>query len=334
MRIMVTGGAGFIGSNFIRYMLNKYPDYHILNFDKLTYAGNLDNLSDFENNKQYKFIKGDIVDHELVGKLANEVDVIINFAAETHVDRSIQNPFDFIDTDVRGTYALIQAARDAGHKKYLQISTDEVYGDFDNGGKAVEDSPIRPSSPYSASKAGGDVQVIAAYRTFDFPGMITRCTNNYGPYCYPEKIIPLFITNLIEDKSVPVYGDGQQIRDWLYVDDHCSAIDLVLHEGKPGEIYNVGADNEPEVTNLDLTRQILSLLDKPESLIEYVQDRPGHDRRYAVDSSKLRAMGWNPSITFDEGLAKTVEWYKNNPEWWQKIKSGAYKEWYKNQYGR
>lgn len=333
MKLMVTGGAGFIGSNFIRYMLNKYPTYQILNFDKLTYAGNLENVKEVDNLEHYRFIKGDIADHELVGKLAKEVDVIINFAAETHVDRSIQDPFSFIDTDVRGTYTLIQAAMDAGHKKYIQISTDEVYGDFDDGGKAVEDSHLRPSSPYSASKTGGDVQVIAAHRTFGFPGIITRCTNNYGPYCYPEKLIPLFITNAIEDKKLPVYGDGQQIRDWLYVEDHCSAIDLVLHEGNPGEVYNIGAENEPEVTNLDLTKEILRLLEKPESLIDYVEDRPGHDRRYAVDSSKIRAMGWKPSLTFQEGLEKTVNWYKNNPEWWQKIKSGEYKEWYKQQYG-
>lgn len=330
---MVTGGAGFIGSNFIRYILKKYPTYHILNVDKLTYAGNLENLTDIEANDHYRFIKADIIDSPLIAKLAQEVDVIINFAAETHVDRSIQDPFGFIDTDVRGTYSLIQAARDAGHERYVQISTDEVYGDFDGGGKATEDSPLRPSSPYSASKTGGDVQVIAAYRTFNFPGMITRCTNNYGPFCYPEKIIPLFITNALEGKKLPVYGDGQQIRDWLFVQDHCSAVDLVLHEGKPGEVYNVGAENSPEVTNLDLTKKILSLVGESESLIDYIVDRPGHDRRYAVDSSKIRAMGWKPSVDFDEGLAQTVEWYKKHENWWKKIKSGEYKEWYKQQYG-
>ena len=333
MKLMVTGGAGFIGSNFIHYILDKYPSYHVLNIDKLTYAGNLDNLKDVEGHDHYKFIKDDICDVNLIGKLAKDVDVIINFAAESHVDRSIQNPFAFIDTDVRGTYSLIQAAREAGHKRYIQISTDEVYGDFDDGGKANEDSPIRPSSPYSASKAGGDLQVIAANRTYGFPGIITRCTNNYGPYQYPEKIIPLFITNALEYLKLPIYGDGGQIRDWLYVYDHCTAIDLVLHEGVPGEIYNIAAEQDPEITNLELTKQILKLTEQDESLIKEVKDRPGHDLRYAVDSSKIRAMGWKPSLTFTEGLAKTVDWYRENETWWKKIKSGEYKEWYKKQYG-
>lgn len=332
MKLMVTGGAGFIGSHFVKYILNKYPSYSVLNFDKLTYAGNLENVKEVSEDSRYQFIKGDITDTALVNKLAKDVDVIINFAAETHVDRSISNPFDFIDTDVRGTFSLIQASMEAGHERYIQISTDEVYGDFDDGGKAVEASPLRPSSPYAASKAGGDLQVLAAHRTYGFPGMITRCTNNYGPNCYPEKIIPLFVTNLLEDKTLPVYGDGQQVRDWLFVQDHCSAIDLVLHEGKPGEVYNVGADNAPEVTNLDLTKQLVSLLGKDEHSIEYVTDRPGHDRRYAVDSSKLRSMGWAPSVNFEEGLKQTVEWYQANESWWKKIKSGEYKEWYTKQY--
>lgn len=334
MKLLVTGGAGFIGSNFIKYILDKYPAYHVLNFDKLTYAGNLDNLKKVAGHDHYRFIKGDIVDTKLVNELAKEVDVIINFAAETHVDRSILDPFAFIDTDVRGTYSLIQAARDAGHERYIQISTDEVYGDFEAGGKATEDSPLRPSSPYSASKAGGDLQVVAAFRTFGFPGIITRCTNNYGPNCYPEKVVPLFITNALEDISVPVYGDGKQVRDWLYVLDHCRAIDLVLHKGKVGEVYNIGADNDPEVTNLNLTKKILEYVKKTDSLIEYVKDRPGHDRRYAVDSSKIRKLGWKPSVNFEEGLKLTVRWYKDNTDWWQKIKSGEYKEWYSKQYGK
>lgn len=330
---MVTGGAGFIGSNFIRYILRNYPDYRVLNYDKLTYAGNLENLRLVEEDSRYRFIKGDIADLDLVSKLAKEVDVIVNFAAETHVDRSIHDPFGFIETDVRGTYVLVQAAREAGHERYIQISTDEVYGDFADGGKALEASPLHASSPYAASKAGGDLQVLAAHRTYGFPGMITRCTNNYGPFCYPEKIIPLFITNALEGKELPVYGDGLQVRDWLYVDDHCSAIDLVLHQGVPGEVYNIGADNTPEVTNLALTEKILELTQKDKTLITYVKDRPGHDRRYAIDSSKIRAMGWKPSVTFEEGLAQTVAWYSTHQEWWKKIKSGEYKSWYEKQYG-
>lgn len=333
MKMMVTGGAGFIGSHFVKYILGKYPSYQVINYDKLTYAGNLENLKEIEGNDHYKFIKGDISDTELVKKLAKEVDVIVNFAAETHVDRSIHDPFGFIQTDIHGTYSLIQAAQDAGHKKFLQVSTDEVYGDFDEGGKASELSSLNPSSPYAASKAGGDLQVLAAHRTYGFPGMITRCTNNYGPNCYPEKFIPLFVTNALEDKPLPVYGDGKQVRDWLYVLDHCSAIDLVLHEGKPGEVYNVSADNDPEVTNIDVTKKILSHLGKSDELISYVDDRPGHDKRYAVDSSKIRSMGWEPSVDFMTGLEKTIEWYVNNPEWWKKIKSGKYKDWYNQQYG-
>ncbi len=333
MKLMVTGGAGFIGSHFVKYILEKYPSYHVVNYDKLTYAGNLENLKEVEDHEFYKFIKGDIADTELVKKLAKEVDVIVNFAAETHVDRSIQDPFGFIHTDIHGTYSLIQAAQEAGHKRYLQVSTDEVYGDFDEGGKASESSNLQPSSPYAASKAGGDLQVLAAHRTYGFPGMITRCTNNYGPNCYPEKFIPLFVTNALEDKKLPVYGDGQQVRDWLYVKDHCAAIDLVLHEGQPGEVYNISADNNPEVTNLEVTKNILRHLGKSEDLIDYVEDRPGHDLRYAVDSSKIRAMGWKPSVDFEEGLKETIEWYKENRAWWEKIKSGEYKEWYKQQYG-
>lgn len=332
MRLLVTGGAGFIGSNFIHHILDTYSNDQILNVDALTYAGNLENLADIANDGRYQFVHANILDQAKMIELAKTVDVIVNFAAESHVDRSIQDPTAFIRTDVEGTYSLIQAARQAGHTRFLQVSTDEVYGDFDHGGSALEDAPLKPSSPYAASKAAGDLQVLAAHRTFGFPGMITRCTNNYGPNHYPEKIIPLFITNAIENLPLPVYGNGQQIRDWLYVRDHCAAIDLVLHQGKPGEIYNIGANQSPEVTNLALTKHILQILQKPESLIKYVSDRPGHDVRYAVNSDKIRAMGWKPSVSFDDGLAQTIEWFIKNEPWWRKIKSGEYKQWYQQQY--
>ena len=334
MKLLVTGGAGFIGSNFIRYMLAKYPSYEIVNFDKLTYAGNLDNLKDVEQDKRYRFIKGDICDAKLVEQVARDVDAIINFAAESHVDRSIHDdPFAFIETDVKGTFALIQAARAAEHSRFIQISTDEVYGDMGGHEKATEQHPLRPSSPYAASKAAGDMMVLASHRTYGFPGMITRCTNNYGPYQYPEKIIPLFITNAAEGKPLPVYGDGKQVRDWLHVHDHCSAIDLVLHQGKAGEVYNIGAEQDPEITNISLTQKIVELMGAESSLISYVKDRPGHDVRYAVNSGKIRQLGWMPSKNFAEGLAQTVDWYKQNQSWWQKIKSGEYLDWYKKQYG-
>ncbi len=333
MKLLVTGGAGFIGSNFIRYILAKYPDYQIINLDKLTYAGNLENLKDIESDKRYRFVKGDICDLRVVQTLAKDVDCVVHFAAESHVDRSIADPFAFIDTNVKGTYALIQAAREAGHKRFVQVSTDEVYGDMRGRQKATESSPLAPSSPYSASKAAADMMVLTAHRTYDFPGMITRCTNNYGPYQYPEKIVPLFITNALEGKPLPIYGDGQQIRDWLYVDDHCSAIDLVLHQGKAGEVYNIGAEQDPEITNAELTKHILSGTGAPSTLISHITDRPGHDVRYAVDSSKIRAMGWQPSVDFQEGLNRTIAWYKANEPWWKKIKSGEYKEWYLKHYG-
>ena len=249
------------------------------------------------------------------------------------MDRSIhENPAAFIETDIKGTFALMEAAREAGHKRFIQISTDEVYGDMSGKKKAAEGSLIKPSSPYAASKAGGDLQVLAAHRTYGFPGMITRCTNNYGPYQYPEKIIPLFITNALEGKSLPVYGDGAQVRDWIFVDDHCAAIDLILHEGKPGEVYNIGAEQDPEITNLMLTNEIVRLVGAQPSLITYVKDRPGHDVRYAVDSAKIRAMGWKPSVSFAEGLERTVAWYKEHAPWWEKIKSGEYKDWYRQHY--
>ncbi len=335
MKILITGGLGFIGSNFIRYMLAKYESYQIVNFDKVTYAGNFENLKGIDKDPRYQFFKGDIADDKLVNSLISvqKPDSIINFAAETHVDRSIMNPGDFINTDVFGTHILLNAVKDHNIKRYIQISTDEVYGDFDNGGFAKETDLLRPSSPYAASKAGGDLQVLAFSRTYNLPVMITRCTNNYGPYQYPEKIIPLFITNLLEGKTVPVYGDGQQIRDWLHVDDHCFAIDLVLHKGKDGEIYNIGANQNPEIPNLDLTKRIVSACNKDEKSIEYVKDRAGHDRRYAVDVAKIKAeLGWEPMYSFDSGIAQTISWYKNNLDWWKKIKTGEYLNYYKKQY--
>lgn len=336
MKILVTGGAGFIGSNFIRYMMKKYPDLKIVNLDKLTYAGNLENLKDVESNENYEFIKGDICDQGLVGETVKKhnFDAIINFAAETHVDRSIMEPGDFIQTDVYGTFILLEAVREYEVSKYVQISTDEVYGDIPSGEFSKEDDPLKPSSPYSASKAGGDWQVLAHHRTYDLPVVITRCSNNYGPYQYPEKIIPLFITNLIEKKKIPVYGDGQQVRDWLYVDDHCSAIDLVLRKGKIGEVYNIGANQNPEITNLELTKRIMKDLGTDESMIEYVKDRPGHDLRYAVDCSKIKELGWKAKIDFEQGINKTIDWYRKNESWWKKIKSGEYLDYYKKQYAK
>jgi dTDP-glucose 4,6-dehydratase len=331
--ILVTGGAGFIGSNFIHYLLKKYPNYKVINLDKLTYAGNLDNLKDIENNSRYKFVKGDICDGEIVDKIAQEVDLIINFAAETHVDRSLYEPGCFIKTDVLGTWVLLEAVKKSRIKRYLQISTDEVYGDIPKGQYSKETDPLKPSSPYSASKAGGDLQVLSAFRTFNLPVLITRSSNNYGPYQYPEKIIPLFITNCLENKKLPLYDKGTQIRDWLYVEDNCVAIDLVLHKGKVGEIYNIGANQEPEITNLELTKIILELMDKDESLIEYVQGlRPGHDQRYAVDTTKIRALGWEPKMSLGDGIKQTIQWYTKQQEWWKKIKSGEYLEYYKKHY--
>jgi len=335
MKLLITGGAGFIGSNFIRYMLNKYPNYEIVNLDKLTYAGNLDNLKDIEENysNRYKFIKRDISNSNDVKRAIDSgVDGIINFAAESHVDRSLYDPLAFIKTDIEGTYNLLQAVKDYGIKKYLQVSTDEVYGDILEG-FSKEDDLLRPSSPYSASKAGGDLQVLASERTFDLPVLITRCTNNYGPFQYPEKIVPLFITNAIEDKELPVYDGGGQIRDWIYVDDHCSGIDLVLHKGVLGEIYNIGANQDPEITNLELTDKILELTGKPAMLKKDVQGlRPGHDQRYAVNCEKIKILGWRAQVSFEEGIKKTVDWYKNNKWWWEKIKNGEYLKYYQKHY--
>jgi len=329
--ILVTGGAGFIGSNFVRYMLRKYPDYKVVVYDKLTYAGNLDNLRDVENDPRYAFVHGDICDAEEVERVMREhhIDAMVNFAALTHVDRSIMEPGSFILTDVYGTYVLLEAARKHDIERCVMVSTDEVYGSIERG-SFTEDDPLDPSSPYSASKAGGDLIARAYYKTFGVPVVITRGSNTFGPFQYPEKIIPLFITNAIDDVPLPLYGDGLNVRDWIYVLDHCEAIDVVLHKGALGEIYNIGAGNE--LTNIELTRLILKLLGKPESLIRHVKDRPGHDRRYSLDCAKLKALGWRPRHRFEEALAETVRWYVENEWWWRKIKSGEYWEYYRRQY--
>ncbi|MFH1966627.1 MAG: dTDP-glucose 4,6-dehydratase [Patescibacteria group bacterium] len=330
MNLLITGGAGFIGSNFIRYILNKYPYYRIINLDKLTYAGNLENLRDIEANPNYAFIKGDICDEKIVDQLVSrKPDVILNFAAESHVDRSILEPQAFIKTDILGTQTLLEAAKKYSIDKYVQISTDEVYGSIKQG-SFTEQSPLKPNSPYSASKAGADLMVRAYSKTYDLPVLITRSSNNFGPYQYPEKLIPLFVTNLLEDKKVPVYGDGRQVRDWLYVIDNCEGIDCVLHYGKVGEIYNIGADNER--TNLEITKIILKETNRDESHIEHVKDREGHDRRYSVDSTKTKSLGWHPRYQFEEAMEKTIQWYRDNPNWWQSLKSGEYLEYYKKQY--
>lgn len=333
MKLLITGGLGFIGSNFIRYILKKYSDYQVINLDKITYAGNPENLRDLEKDSRYKFVKGDICDKELVNDLFSKEkpDAIINFAAETHVDRSILEPDAFIKTDVLGTHNLLESARINKIEKYVQISTDEVYGSIDKG-LFTEQSDLKPNSPYSASKTGADLLVRAYFKTFNLPVLITRSSNNYGPYQYPEKLIPLFITNLIEGKKVPIYGDGLNIRDWLYVLDNCSGIDTVLHKGQIGEVYNIGADNEK--TNKEITEMILKGVGKDETWIEHVKDRPGHDRRYALDSSKLKKLGWKPEHNFEQAMKETIEWYKNNPDWWKKIKSGEYLEYYKKQYSK
>ncbi len=328
MKLLITGGAGFIGSNFIRYILKKYPRDTVINLDKLTYCGNLDNLKDIQS-RHYTFVKGDIADAHIVKRLVPKVDGIINFAAETHVDRSIMGADDFIRTDILGTKNLLDAVKEFKIKRYLQISTDEVYGSLVRG-QATENSPLQPNNPYSASKAGGDLMVRAYYQTFKLPVLITRSSNNFGPHQYPEKLIPLFVTNLLEGKKVPLYGDGKNVRDWIYVEDNCAAINLVLRKGKIGEIYNIGGDNPK--TNLYLTQLILKTLKQPASMIEYVKDRPGHDRRYALDSRKVKKLGWQPHHPFAAAIQKTIAWYQANTQWWQKIKSGDYLAYYRKQY--
>ena len=328
-KYLVTGGAGFIGSNFIHYLFEKYDDILVINLDKLTYAGNPENLNNIAHHSGYQFVKGDICDADLVDSLARECDFIINFAAESHVDRSIGAPDDFIKTDIYGTFVLLESARKHGIKKFIQISTDEVYGSIENG-SFKETDPLMPSSPYSASKAGADRLAYSYFVTYQLPVIITRCSNNFGPYQYPEKLIPLFITNAVENKKLPIYGDGKNVRDWIYVLDHCDAIDFLISHGTNGEVYNIGGGNERN--NLEITELILNGLSKPKNLMTFVKDRPGHDRRYSVDCSKIHQLGWNPKHNFDQAMALTIKWYLKNRRWWEKIKSGEYLEYYKNHY--
>lgn len=331
--ILVTGGAGFIGANFAIYMINKYPEYNIIVYDKLTYAGNLENLLEISDEPHYHFEKGDICDASTVEKVIAkyDIDTIVNFAAETHVDRSILDPDAFVQTDVYGTYVLLEAARKFGLERYHQISTDEVYGHIPHGHSSVESDPLKPRSPYAASKASGDLMVQAYYITYGLPTTITRGSNNIGPYQYPEKVVPLFSTNAIDGLPLPVYGDGMQMREYQYVLDHCEAIDLVLHKGELGEVYNIGTGVDLE--NLKMVDIILETLGAPRSLIRHVEDRPGHDRRYSLNIDKIKALGWQPRHTPAEAIAKTALWYQDNEWWWRKIKEGEFKEYYQKQYG-
>lgn len=330
--ILVTGGAGFIGSAFVRYMVETYPNYNIIVLDKLTYAGNIDNLLPVHDEPNYRFERGDIADEQTVERvfLEHQIDTVVNFAAESHVDRSILSPHAFVQTDVVGVYILLEACRKLGVQRFHHVSTDEVYGSIE-AGFFKEGDPLEPNSPYAASKAGGELMVRAYWATYGLHTTVTRGSNTFGPYQYPEKVAPFFITEAIDDRPLPLYGDGMQVRDWLYVDDHCKAIDIILHQGAAGEIYNVGGENEHH--NIDVTKLILEYLGKPESLIKYVADRPGHDRRYALTNDKLRAsFGWEPNTHFETALKATVEWYVKNQWWWRKLKSGEYLEYYKKQY--
>ncbi len=329
--ILVTGGAGFIGSAFVRYMVDKYPDYNIIVFDKLTYAGNMDNLLPVSDEPAYRFERGDIADRETVRRVLtdHDIDTVVNFAAESHVDRSILSPDAFIHTDVVGTYILLDESKRHGLERFLQVSTDEVYGDIEHGFSTENDS-FQPNSPYAASKAGGELMVRAYHVTHGMNTVITRGSNTFGPYQYPEKLISLFTTEAIDDRPLPVYGDGKQVRDWLYVEDHASGIDVALHHGAAGEAYNVAGENQR--FNIDITHKILSALGKSESLIKHVPDREGHDRRYAMNCDKLRALGWERQFTFEEALERTVRWYVDNEWWWRKIKTGEYLDYYKAQY--
>ncbi|MCL6588995.1 MAG: dTDP-glucose 4,6-dehydratase [Firmicutes bacterium] len=333
MKLLITGGAGFIGSNFIYYMREQHPDYTLINVDKLTYAGNLENLKKLEGDPNYRFVRGDITDIQAMEPLFQEgLDGVIHFAAESHVDRSIDQADVFIVTNILGTQILLNLARKYQVPRYLQVSTDEVYGSLGPTGYFTEETPLAPNSPYSASKAGADLLVRSAYHTFKLPVLITRCSNNYGPYQFPEKLIPLMISNALEGKELPVYGDGLNVRDWLHVKDHCAGIDLVFHQGTPGEVYNIGGNNER--SNIEIVKLILKELNQPESLIKYVKDRPGHDRRYAIDATKIRkALGWEPSIRFEDGLKETIKWYLDHRSWWENIKSGDYQSYYEKMYG-
>jgi dTDP-glucose 4,6-dehydratase len=331
MKLLVTGGCGFIGSNFIRWVLTEHPEDSVLNLDKLTYAGNPANLADVERDPRYAFVHGDIGDAKLVRDVARGMDAMVNFAAPSHVDRSILDPDEFLKTNVLGVHVLLEAVRELRVPRLLQISTDEVYGSI-AAGAADEGAPLRPSNPYSAAKAGGDLLALASWRTHGVPVVITRSSNNFGPYQYPEKLVPLFVTNALQDRPLPLYGDGHQVRDWLYVLDNCAAIDLVLRRGGDGEVYNVGGGHE--VANLAITREILRLLVKPESLIQPVADRPGHDRRYALDATKLGQLGWAPRYPFASALEATVRWYRDHEAWWAPLKSGEFRAYYERQYGR
>ena len=330
-RVLVTGGAGFIGSHFVKSALKAHPDWHIVNLDKLSYAGNLENLTNLTDATRHQFVKGDIADHEIIARLWSQgIDIVVNFAAETHVDRSILWADDFIKTDVLGAFTLLEAAREFGVKKFIQISTDEVYGSIASG-SFTENSPLNPRNPYSASKAGADRLAFAYFTTHNVPVTITRCSNNFGPNQYPEKFIPLFITNALEGKPLPLYGDGKNVRDWIYVEDHCAAIDFLIAHGKSGETYNIAGGNEVE--NIEIARRIIRKLGKPESLIQLVKDRPGHDRRYSLDAGTLAALGWRPQRDFPSALDATIDWYVQNESWWRKIKSGDFKKYYAAQYG-
>lgn len=337
MKIIVTGGAGFIGGNFVHYMVKKYPNYKIVCLDALTYAGNMETLQPVLNVENFSFVKGDIADREFVSALFEQEnpDMVVNFAAESHVDRSITNPGVFLRTNIIGTSVLLDACKEYGIKRFHQVSTDEVYGDLPLDRTDLfftEETPIHRSSPYSASKASADLLVQAYGRTFGLPVTISRCSNNYGPYHFPEKLIPLMIANALNEKPLPVYGKGENVRDWLYVEDHCIAIDLILHQGRIGEVYNIGGHNER--TNLEVVKAILQALGKTESLIQYVTDRPGHDMRYAIDPTKIKEeLGWEPTTLFDEGIQKTIQWYLENKDWWERIISGAYQDYYEKMYG-
>jgi dTDP-glucose 4,6-dehydratase len=331
MKVLVTGGAGFIGSNFIHYIFKKYPDWEVTNLDSLTYAGNLENLQDIENDRRYHFIKEDITHRaQIAAVISQGFDVVVHFAAESHVDRSILDSSPFIDTNIRGTQVLLEAIREFGVRKYIQVSTDEVYGSIENG-KCCETSALLPNSPYAASKTAGDLICRAYFKTYGLPVIVTRCSNNYGPFQFPEKLIPLVVTNALENKEVPVYGDGKNIREWIHVEDHCRALDCVIREGRAGEIYNIGSGVEK--TNLDLVQHILRILDKPQSLIKYVTDRPGHDRRYALDATRIGVeLEWKPAVSFIDGMARTAAWYVRNESWWSRIKSGEYAQYYQRMY--
>jgi dTDP-glucose 4,6-dehydratase len=331
INILVTGGCGFIGSNFIRYLLSNYS-YNIINLDKLTYAGNLENLKDMEDDKRYAFIKGDITNKSDLEKVFEKnISVVVNFAAESHVDRSIIDPDTFIKTNINGTFNLLEIAKKNEVRKFIQISTDEVYGSLGKEGKFKEDTPLAPNSPYSASKTSADMLAMAYFKTFNTPVIITRCSNNYGPYQFPEKLIPLIISNALENIELPVYGDGMNVRDWIHVMDHCAGIDTVLHKGTLGNVYNIGGESEK--TNIEIVKLILDILGKPHTLIKYVKDRPGHDRRYAIDQTKIKnELGHQTRNTFEKGMEDTVKWYVENRSWWERIKSGAYLEYYDMMY--